>query len=140
MANFDTDRILNRFKSLVSGTLMETLDIQFCQVGETFLTAKMPVSSKVMQPLGILHGGATIALIETVGSAASFMFIDGKTQVAKGLHIDVNHVRSADKGWVYARAEALHLGRTTHIWKVDVRDDDERLISTGKVTNIVLNR
>lgn len=131
---------LHDFQSLVPDTLMQTLEIQFFQLGKNFLCAKMPVSQKVSQPIGILHGGATAALIETVGGAASYIFIEPQTEVSKGINLSISHVRSVKAGWVYARADLLHFGRTTHIWKVDVTDDHQRLISTAKVTNMILPR
>ena len=129
---------LKTFNDLLPNTLMETLEIHFTDVGENFLKAQMPVSKKVHQINGILHGGATAALIETVGSAASFIFVSGETHLVKGLEISVNHLKSIDKGWVTATAKPLHTGRTTHLWQVEVRDEANRLISHGKITNIIL--
>ena len=129
---------LKTFNDLLPNTLMETLEIRFIDVGENFLKAQMPVCKNVHQINGILHGGATAALIETVGSAASFIFVSDETHLVKGLEISVNHLKSIDKGWVTATAKPLHTGRTTHLWQVEVRDEANRLISHGKITNIIL--
>ncbi|MFL0104605.1 PaaI family thioesterase [Tenacibaculum maritimum] len=121
-------------------TLMETLDITFTEVGEDFVIAKMPVSSKVHQPYGILHGGATAALAETVGSAASALFVDGKTKIVKGIELSINHLKSKKEGTVFATAKMVHQGRTTHLWEIRIVDEDRNLISLCKITNIILNK
>ncbi|CAL2084989.1 Uncharacterized domain 1-containing protein [Tenacibaculum sp. 190524A02b] len=120
---------------------METLEIEFTDVGEDFVTAKMPVTPKVHQPYGLLHGGATAALAETVGSCASgFLFIDTKTQIAKGLELSINHVKSKKEGVVFATAKPIHKGKTTHLWEIKIVDEENNLISIGKLTNIVLDK
>ncbi|CAA0203243.1 PaaI family thioesterase [Tenacibaculum maritimum] len=121
-------------------TLMETLDITFTEVGEDFVIAKMPVSSKVHQPYGILHGGATAALAETVGSAASALFVDGKTKIVKGIELSINHLKSKKEGTVFATAKMVHQGRTTHLWEIRIVDEDRNLISLCKITNIILDK
>ncbi|CAL2109958.1 putative 1,4-dihydroxy-2-naphthoyl-CoA hydrolase [Tenacibaculum sp. 190130A14a] len=119
---------------------METLEIVFTEVGEDFLTAQMPVNSRVHQPLGLLHGGATAALAETVGSCASVIFIDAKKQIVKGIELSINHLKSKKEGMVYATAKLMHKGRTTHLWEVKIIDEDKNLISLCKITNIVLDK
>ncbi|MFL0122688.1 PaaI family thioesterase [Tenacibaculum maritimum] len=121
-------------------TLMETLDITFTEVGEDFVIAKMPVSSKVHQPYGILHGGATAALAETVGSAASALFVDGKTKIVKGIELSINHLKSKKEGTVFATAKMVHQGRTTHLWEIRIVDENRNLISLCKITNIILDK
>jgi uncharacterized protein (TIGR00369 family) len=118
---------------------METLDIEYIAIGSDFLTAKMPVNSKVHQPYGQLHGGATAALAESVGSAASNFFIDNKTQFINGIQLSINHIKSKREGMVFATARNLHKGRTTHLWEVRIVDEEDHLISIAKMTNIVLN-
>ncbi len=132
-----TLQLLNQFNK---DTLMETLEIEYIDVGADFLTAKMPVNSRVYQPMRILHGGATAALAETVGSAASAFFIDRDTQVTKGLELSINHLKSAREGNVYATAKILHKGKTTHLWQIKITDDKDNLISLAKLTNIVLTK
>lgn len=131
--------ILKKLNSYNKNTLMETLEIEFIDVGDDFLTAKMTVNSRVHQPYGILHGGATIALAETVGSSASAFFID-ETKIVKGLELSANHVRSKKEGVVFATARPIHRGRTTHLWEIKVVDEEEKLISVCKLTNIVLDK
>jgi uncharacterized protein (TIGR00369 family) len=119
---------------------METLDIEYVDVGEDFLTAKMPVTSKVHQPYGQLHGGATAALAETVGSAASHFFIDSKNQLINGIELTINHVKSKRDGEVFATARNIHKGRSTHLWEVKIVDEEGNLISICKMTNIILEK
>ncbi|MEN8965233.1 MAG: PaaI family thioesterase [Polaribacter sp.] len=135
----DKPTILNAFNDRTKNTLMETLDIEYIDVGKDFLTAKMPVNSKVHQPYGQLHGGATAALAESVGSAASNFFIDNKTQFINGIQLSINHIKSKREGVVFATAKNIHKGRTTHLWEVTIVDEENKLISIAKMTNIVLN-
>ena len=132
--------IIEMFNKRTKNTLMETLDIEYVDVGEDFLTAKMPVTSKVHQPYGQLHGGATAALAETVGSAASHFFIDGKTQLINGIELTINHVKSKREGVVFATARNIHKGRSTQLWEVRIEDEEGNLISICKMTNIILEK
>ena len=117
---------------------METLAITYTDVGEDYLVATMPVNSTVHQPMGLLHGGATVALAESVGSAASHMFIDTSAFIVKGIEITANHLKSKKEGLVTATATILHKGKTTHLWKIEVTDSDGAMVSFCKLTNIVL--
>ncbi len=119
---------------------METLDIEYVDVGENFLVAKMPVSSKVFQPDGVLHGGATVALAESVGSAASYVFLDAQKYFVRGIEIAANHVKSVQEGEVFARATIIHQGRTTQLWEIRITDSQENLVSLCKLTTIALPR
>ena len=132
--------VLEMLNNLVSKTLMETLDIEFIDVGEDFVTGKMPVTSKVYQPYGILHGGATAALAETVGSCASALFVDNKSQMVKGIELTINHIKSKRDGHVYATAKPIHKGKTTHLWEIRIVDESGNLISICKLTNIILEK
>jgi len=129
-----------KLNSYNKNTLMETLAIEFTDIGEDFMVAKMPVTSKVYQPYGILHGGATAALAETVGSCASVFFLNDKTKIVKGLEFSIHHLKSKKEGCVYATARQIHRGRTTHLWEVKVTDEENNLISICKITNIVLDK
>ncbi|NQZ43341.1 MAG: PaaI family thioesterase [Flavobacteriaceae bacterium] len=132
------EKILVVCNAIRKGTLMETLDIEYVDVGENYLIARMPVSPKVHQPDGVLHGGATVALAESVGSAASYVFLDGNSFFVRGIEIAANHVRSIRDGFVYARASILHKGKTTQLWEIKVTNDEGELISNCKLTTIAL--
>ncbi|WP_188457745.1 PaaI family thioesterase [Psychroflexus planctonicus] len=130
--------ILERCNAVVPNTLMQTLDISYVDVGEGFLVAEMPVSPKVHQPDGILHGGAMVALAESVGSAACFVFLDTDNFSIRGLEINANHVRSVKDGKVFAKASFIHKGRTTQVWQIEITNQAQQLISMCKLTTIAL--
>ncbi len=134
------EKILKICNDTRKGTLMETLDIEYTDVGENYLVAKMPVGPKVFQPDGVLHGGATVALAESVGSAASYVFLDGQKFFIRGIEIAANHVRSIKEGEVFARATIVHKGRTTQLWEIRITDAEQNLISLCKLTTIALAR
>jgi|TARA_B110000967_G_scaffold103915_1_gene106572 uncharacterized protein (TIGR00369 family) len=137
MDKIKTLKILN---NLNKNTLMETLEIEFVDVGEDFVTARMPVTPKVYQPYGILHGGATAALAETVGSCASALFVNTKTKIIKGIELSINHLKSKKEGVIFGIARPIHKGRTTHLWEIRIVDEEDNLISICKLTNIVLEK
>lgn len=134
----DLKKALAQINAFSKNTLMETLGIAYTEIGKDYLVATMPVNSKVHQPMGLLHGGATVALAESVGSAASFLFVDSSKYIIKGIEISANHLKSKKEGIVTAKAINIHKGKTTHLWQVEVRDEDGVLISLCKITNIVL--
>ncbi|MCK5815358.1 MAG: hotdog fold thioesterase [Flavobacteriaceae bacterium] len=123
---------------IVKGTLMETLDIKYVEVGVDYVVAEMPVNSRVHQPAGLLHGGATAALAESTGSAASHLFVDIEKYEVRGLEITANHVRSVKSGVVRATARPIHRGKTTHLWEIKVTDEEGQLISICKLTAILI--
>ena len=135
--NYTREEILTRLAASCKNTLMETLEIEYIDFGEDYLTAQMPVTPRVHQPDGVLHGGAMVALAESVGSAASFMFLDQQSTI-RGIEISANHVKSKRDGMVYAKATVIHKGRTTQLWNIDVVDEDDKLISKVKLTTIAL--
>ena len=136
----DKKKILEKINSSNKNTLMATLDIEFIDIGEDFLVAKMPVTSKVYQPDGVLHGGATVALAESVGSAVSYMSVDYMNETVRGIVISANHLKSVKDGFIYARATPLHKGRSTQLWEIKITDDDNNLISHCKLSTMVLNK
>jgi len=121
-------------------TLMETLGIEYTEIGKDFICAKMPVDKRTHQPLGILHGGASASLIETLGSIGSYVLINPKTHFAAGLELNINHIKSVKTGFVYGKAKIVHQGRKTHIWQVDITNEDEKLVATGRLTMFVGER
>lgn len=135
---YSKKEILAACAKMCKNTLMETLDIEFVEVGEDFLIAKMPVTPRVHQPDGVLHGGAMVALAESVGSAASFIFLDGEHFYIRGIEISANHIKSIASGEVFAKAQFLHKGRTTQVWDIKITDAEENLISAVKLTTIAL--
>ena len=131
-------KILNVCNESSKNTLMETLDIEYIEIGENFLVGKMPVTPKVHQPDGVLHGGATVALAESVGSMASYIFLDAQKFYVRGIEISANHIKSIISGEVFAKATIIHKGRTTQLWEIKITDVDGQLISLCKLTTISL--
>lgn len=125
---------------LSKNTLIDHLSIEFDEIGADFISATMPVGPKVHQPVGFLHGGATLALAETVGSMASYLLIDPDQFNVFGLEINANHIRSLKIGWVKATAKPIHLGGRTHVWDIRIEDHDRHLISIVRLTNMVVEK
>jgi len=138
--SFDKDKILQRCNAYCKNTLMETLEMQFTDAGEGFLVATMPVNPRVHQPMGLLHGGASVALAESVGSAASMMFVNAEKQEVRGIEISANHLRSKREGMVTATARIIHQGASIHLWEIRIVDEQDKLVSLCKLTTMVLPR
>lgn len=137
---FNKEEFLKLCNEWSKNTLMQTLEIEYIDAGEDFLKAQMPVNSRVHQPMGLLHGGATVALAESVGSAASLMFINPEKQEVRGIEISANHLRIKREGMVYCTAKIIHKGASIHLWEIKIVDENDKLISLCKLSNMVLSR
>lgn len=135
---FDKEQILKLCRDFSKNTLMQTLEIEYIDAGLDFLKASMPVNPNVHQPMGLLHGGATVALAESVGSAASMIFINPEKQEVRGIEISANHLKSKRNGIVYGTAKIIHQGRSIHLWEIRITDENDNLISLCKLTNMIL--
>jgi 1,4-dihydroxy-2-naphthoyl-CoA hydrolase len=122
------------------GSMSEHLGIEFIDMGDDFLTARMPVDQRTKQPIGIMHGGASCVLAETVGSTAANYCVDREHHYCVGLDINTNHIRSMREGWVVAVAKPFHLGRTTQVWSIDIKDEQGKLVSVNRLTMMVKKR
>jgi 1,4-dihydroxy-2-naphthoyl-CoA hydrolase len=122
-----------------SRTLPGYLGIRIVEIGPDFLRATMPVNEHTHQPFGVLHGGASVALAETVGSMASMLCVD-PGYLALGQDINANHLRKVSSGLVTATARPFHLGRTSHVWHIEIRDEQERLVCVSRLTMAVVQR
>ena len=132
------EELLKKANAASKNTLLETLEIEMIDFGDDFLVARMPVTRKVYQPDGVLHGGATAALAESTGSFATHIFIDTETFFVRGIEITANHLKSVSEGYVYAKATFLHKGRTTQLLEIRVTDEADNLISYCKLSTIAL--
>jgi 1,4-dihydroxy-2-naphthoyl-CoA hydrolase len=137
---FDKELSVEKLKPLAPNTMSSFLGIEWMEVGEDFIKASMPVDQRTKQPYGLLHGGASCALAETIGSVASAMVIDHSKFYCVGIEINANHVRSAREGKVTGKAEPLHLGKTTHVWDIRIYDEKEKLICVSRLTVAILER
>ena len=131
---------LEKLNAQTQNTLSETLGIKFIHIGDNYLIASMPVNSKTHQPYGLLHGGASAALAETVGSVASWLCIDPEKQLCVGIEINCNHIRGKKDGLVTARVEPLHIGATTHVWDIKITDERGKLVCVSRLTCAILKK
>ena len=130
--------IVKKMNALNEGTMMETLGIEYLEVKEGFVYARMFVKKELSQPYGMLHGGASMAMAESIGGVGSAVYVDMETYVIRGMQMSANHVKAAKVGsYVYATATILHKGRQTHVWNIDIKNEDGELVSTCRLTNFV---
>ena len=121
-------------------TMTSHLDIEFMGLGEDFIEATMPVDHRTQQPMGILHGGASVTLAETLGSVAASCCIDLNKYYCVGLEINANHIRSVKSGKVWGKAKPIHIGKKTQVWEIRIQDDGEKLVCISRITLAVLER
>lgn len=123
--------------AMSKNTLLEVLDIQVTELGDDYLKATMPVDKRTHQPMGLLHGGATAAFIESLGSIGSSLIVDIKKHGIVGVEINANHIRGVREGIVKGTAKIVHAGRKTHVWQVDVHNEENKLVCTGRLTVMI---
>jgi 1,4-dihydroxy-2-naphthoyl-CoA hydrolase len=136
------DKFINveQLQELGSQTMIDHIGIKFTEIGENFLKATMPVDNRTIQSYGLLHGGASVTLAETIGSIASAMVIDKERYYCVGLEINANHVRSAKNGFVVGIVMPVHLGNKTHVWEIKIIDNNEKLVCISRLTVAILPR
>ncbi len=120
------------------GTMMETLDIRFTEAGDDWIRGTMPVDNRTQQPFGLLHGGASVVLAETLGSTAALLTLDVEKEIAVGLDINANHIRGVRSGLVTGTAKAIHLGRTTQVWEIRIEEEGGKLLCLSRLTMAVI--
>lgn len=146
MSNSSTQSIwwqqptLSSFKAVTDNTLVEHLSIEIIEIGDDYLTGRMPVDHRTHQPMGILHGGANVALAETLASFCANMVVDPSKNYAVGVEINANHIRSVSNGFVTGTARPVHLGRSTQVWEIRILDDQDRLTCISRMTAGILER
>lgn len=126
--------------ALTPGTLLEQLGIEFIEIGDDYLKARMPVNHRTCQPAGLLHGGASLALAETLGSVAASLCVDPAQSSCLGLEVNANHIRAVSEGFVTGTASPLHLGRSTQVWEIRIHDERQKLVSVSRLTIAVIAR
>ncbi len=131
---------IDELNSLSAHTMAAAIGIVFTEVGDDFLKATMPVNDSTRQPYGLLHGGASAALAETIGSVAASLCIDRETQICVGLDINCNHVRGKKDGIVTATATPAHIGATTHVWEIRITDERDKLVCISRLTMAILKK
>ncbi|HET7358580.1 MAG TPA: hotdog fold thioesterase [Rhodanobacteraceae bacterium] len=131
---------LDRINGWSDNTLMQVLGIRITEVGDDYLRGTMPVDARTHQPYGLLHGGASVALAETLGSTAAMLCLDPAHSIAVGLDINANHLRGVREGVVTGTARALHIGRSTQVWEIRIEDAQQRLVCISRLTMAVVPR
>lgn len=132
--------LLDELNALSNNTMAAALDISFTEIGDNYLKAQMPVNDNSRQPYGLLHGGASAALAETIGSVASSLCIDKERYICVGLEINCNHIRGKKDGMVTATATPLHIGASTHVWDIKIHDERDKLICVSRLTVAILKK
>lgn len=136
----NTDITLADLNAMSKGTMTENLGIEFTQIDENKIVATMPVDKRTVQPYGLLHGGASVSLAETLGSVAAHCSIDFTKYQSVGLEINANHIRSARSGYVTGTAKPVHIGRSTHVWAIEIVDEAGKLICTSRITLAIIEK
>ena len=131
---------VDALNALSKGNMGAHLDIEFVEIGPDYLRATMPVDYRTKQPFGLLHGGASVVLAETIGSTAANCCVNSETQYCVGLDVNANHLRSVRTGQVVGTARPLHRGRSTHVWQIHIRDAEARLVCVSRLTMAVIER
>ena len=137
---FDKELSLEKLSSFDSDTMNNLIGIEWVEIGKNFLKAKMPVDHRTKQAYGILHGGASCVLAETIGSIGSAMIIDHSKFYCAGIEINANHIRSVSDGWVTGTASPLHLGTLTHVWDIKIVDEKDKLVCVSRLTVAIIPR
>jgi 1,4-dihydroxy-2-naphthoyl-CoA hydrolase len=137
---FNKSLSVEDIKDISKGTMAEHIGIELTEIGENYIKGRMPVDSRTKQPYGLLHGGASVALAETLGSIASAYVADHSKYFCVGLEINANHIRGAKQGFVFGTATPLHLGTTTHVWDIRIHDEHEKLVCVSRLTVAILDR
>ncbi len=135
-----TDITPEQLNNGIQNNLSSHLGIEFLEVSTSSIKAKMPVDYRTIQPFGILHGGASVALAETLGSIAAQINIDQEKYVAVGLEINANHIRSVRKGFVYGVTSPLHIGKSTHVWQIKITNEDDKLVCISRITMSIIEK
>jgi 1,4-dihydroxy-2-naphthoyl-CoA hydrolase len=136
----NTEIKVSELNKLSPNTIAEQLGIEFTEIGKDFITGKMPVDHRTHQPMGLLHGGASVVLAETLGSVGSLLCLDREKQYCVGLEINANHVKAMKEGYVFGKALLLHAGKKTHIWDIRITNDKEELVCISRLTVAVIDK
>ncbi|QNL20848.1 hotdog fold thioesterase [Hyphobacterium sp. CCMP332] len=131
---------LKELNKINKGNMGEHLDIVYTDIGDDYLEGKMPVDNRTKQPFGLLHGGASVVLAETLGSLASQLCVDGKKQFCVGIEINANHIKGVRAGYVTGKASAIHIGKKTHVWEIKIIDEQDDLVCISRLTVAVIDK
>jgi 1,4-dihydroxy-2-naphthoyl-CoA hydrolase len=131
---------LETLNSFGKNTISEHIGMEFTEIGDDFIVARMPVDHRTHQPFGLLHGGASVVLAETLGSLASMLCLKNpKVERAVGIEINANHLRGVKSGWVYGKAKPIHVGAKTHVWDIQITNEEGKLVCTSRLTTMIIS-
>ena len=136
----DKQDALKRINTFQDNTMTEQIGIEITDFGDDFICGRMPVDHRTVQPFGLLHGGASATLAETLGSIAGGLKVDRELQTVVGMEINCNHLRSAKNGWVYGKSTPVKIGRKIQVWNIEIKNDDEKLVCVSRLTLAVVNK
>lgn len=131
---------LSQLNAMSANTMVSHLGIEFTEIGSNFIIARMPVDARTHQPLGMLHGGASVALAETLGSVAATLCVNPQTQYCVGLEINANHIKSMRQGFVFGKTTPIHVGKRTQVWEIRITNEQEELVCVSRITLAVIDR
>ena len=137
---FNKDLNPSDLSAQCNNTLVSNLGIEFTEISEDYIKAKMPVDHRTYQPFGMLHGGASMALAETLGSIASHLVVDNSRYICVGMEINGNHIRPVSSGWVTGTVQSIHIGKKSHIWEIKINTEDGKLVCISRLTMAVIEK
>ena len=136
----DKSEKIKHIKKHSQNTMIQHLGIEFTEIGDDFVCGKMPVDHRTIQPMGMLHGGASAAFAETLASVASTLQVDLEKQYCVGLDMNANHIRSIKSGWVFGEAKPIHLGKMTQVWQIKIKNEKGEMVCISRITMAVMDR
>lgn len=136
---FDKSILPSELQKVSENTMVDHLGIEFVKIGDNYLTARMPVDQRTTQPMGLLHGGASVVLAESLGSVASSIIVDRNKSYCVGLEINANHIKSAKSGYVFGKVTPIHIGRKTHVWDIKITNENNDLVCISRLTVAILD-
>ena len=136
----DKEKILQEIQESIQDTMITTIGIEITDVCEDFVSGKMPVDQRTIQNYGILHGGASVVLAESLGSIAGSMLIDSEKELVMGISINANHLKVVKKGWVYGKATSIKIGKKIQVWEIRISDEEKNLVCVSRLTLVVVKK
>ena len=140
MSIWSVQAALENLNSFSRNTMIEHIGIEFLEIGDDYIKARMPVNHRTIQPLGFLHGGASVALAETLGSVAAYLCVDASQKTCVGLDINANYIRSVTSGFVYGIVRPIHIGGSTQVWEIRITNEQDKLVCISRITMAVLDK
>jgi len=136
----DKEKTLKQITDRSKNTMVGNMGIELTDIGQQFICGKMPVDHRTKTPFGVLHGGSSVALAETLGSIIGGFQVDGETQTVVGIDINASHLKSVSDGWVYGKAEAVRIGRKIQVWDINIKDENQKMVCKSRLTLAVINK